>query len=127
MTAASYFFALAFEWHVWRLMKSRILSGEFDVVLRLMPITYVLPSAFAFFLRNGPVPFVVGPVNGGLPYPVGFTQAKKQREWISRFRDLYRFLPFARSTYRNAGAIIAASSQMCAEFSAVPGQGVLCA
>ena len=116
MTAASYFFALAFEWHVWRLMKSRILSGEFDVVLRLMPITYVLPSPFAFFLRNGPVPFVVGPVNGGLSYPVGFTQAKKQREWISRFRDLYRFLPFARSTYRNAGAIIAASSQMCAEF-----------
>lgn len=116
LTAAGYFFALAFEWRVWRRMRSRILNGEFDVVLRLMPITYVLPSPFAFFLRNGPVPFVLGPVNGGLPWPDGFTQAKKQRQWISAFRDLYRFLPFARSTYRNAAAIIAASSRMCAEF-----------
>src|SRR5438876_9312975 len=31
-------------------------------------------------------------------------------------RSLYRFLPFARSTYRNAAAIIAASSQTYTEF-----------
>ena len=54
MTAASYFLALAFEWHVWRLMKSRILSGEFDVVLRLMPITYVLPSPLPCFSETDP-------------------------------------------------------------------------
>ena len=33
-------------------------------------------------------------------------------------RKLYRFLPFARSTYRHAAAIIAASSHMRAEFAA---------
>jgi glycosyltransferase involved in cell wall biosynthesis len=48
----------------------------------------------------------------------GFSQAGKQKQWISGLRKLYRFMPFARSTYRNATAIIAASSQTCAEFDA---------
>jgi glycosyltransferase involved in cell wall biosynthesis len=118
LTAFSYPFALAFEWHAWRHLRRRILRGEFDVVLRVVPMTAVLPSPFAFFLRKGPIPFVIGPINGGLPFVRGFSQANKQKEWISSLRSLYRFLPFARSTYRNAAAIIAASSQTYAEFAA---------
>ena len=116
MTAFGYPFALAFEWRAWRQLRRRIFAGEFDAVLRLVPMTAVLPSPFAFFLRNGPIPFVIGPINGGLPYVQGFSQAKNEKQWISGLRNLYRFLPFARSTYRNAAAIIAASSQTCAEF-----------
>jgi len=116
VTAFGYPFALAFEWRAWRQLRHRILAGEFDVVLRLVPMTAVLPSPFAFFLRKGPIPFVIGPINGGLPFVRGFSQAANQREWISSLRSLYRFLPFARSTYRNAAAIIAASSQTYAEF-----------
>src|SRR4029077_18023119 len=118
MTASGYPFTLAFEWRAWRQLRRRIFAGEFDVVLRLVPMTAVLPSPFAFFLRNGPIPLVVGPINGGLPYVQGFSQAKNERQWISGLRNLYRFLPFARSTYRNAAAIIAASSQTYAEFAA---------
>lgn len=117
VTAFGYPFALAFEWRAWRQLRHRIFAGEFDVVLRVVPMTAVLPSPFAFFLRKGPVPFVIGPINGGLPFVEGFSQAAGQREWISSLRNLYRFLPFARSTYRNATAIIAASSQTYAEFS----------
>jgi len=116
VTAFGYPFALAFEWRAWRQLRHRIFAGEFDVVLRLVPMTAVLPSPFAFFLRKGPIPFVIGPINGGLPFVQGFSQAANQREWISSLRGLYRFLPFARSTYRNAAAIIAASSQTYAEF-----------
>jgi glycosyltransferase involved in cell wall biosynthesis len=116
LTAFGYPFAVAFEWHAWRQLRSRILKGEFDVVLRVVPMTAVLPSPFAFFLRKGPIPFVIGPVNGGLPFVGGFSQANNQREWISGLRSLYRYLPFARSTYRNATAIIVASSQTYAEF-----------
>jgi len=116
VTAFGYPFALAFEWHAWRQLRHRIFAGEFDVVLRLVPMTAVLPSPFAFFLRKGPIPFVIGPINGGLPFVEGFSQAANQREWISSLRNLYRFLPFARSTYRYAAAIIAASSQTFAEF-----------
>ena len=118
LTAFKYPFHLAFEWFAWRQLRRRILSREFDVVLRLVPITAVLPSPFAFFLRKGPIPFVIGPISGGLPWPAGFSQLKKQREWVSGLRTLYRFLPFSRSTFRYATAIIAASSQTYAEFAA---------
>ena len=116
VTAFNYPFSLAFEWHAWRQLRRRIVAGEFDVVLRIMPMTPVLPSPFAFFLRKGPIPFVIGPLNGGLPWPPGFPQLDNQKESVSNLRNLYRYLPFARSTYRHAAAIIAASSQTYAEF-----------
>jgi glycosyltransferase involved in cell wall biosynthesis len=62
------------------------------------------------------VPFVIGPLQSALPYIKGFSQAENEKQWSSRLRNLYRFLPMARSTYRHATAIIAASSQGCAEF-----------
>jgi glycosyltransferase involved in cell wall biosynthesis len=118
LTAFGYPFSLAFEWKAWRQLRSRVFAGEFDIVLRIMPMTPALPSPFAFFLRHGPIPFVIGPLNGGLPWPSGFRQLDNQKEWISNLRNLYRYLPFARSTYRHAAAIIAASSQTYAEFAA---------
>jgi glycosyltransferase involved in cell wall biosynthesis len=117
-TAFTYPSAIAFEWRAWRQLHGRIFAGEFDVVLRLVPMSPVLPSPFAFFLRKGPIPFVLGPLNGGLPWLPGFGQLDNQREWIAGFRNLYRFLPFARSTYRHTAAIIAASSQTYSEFAA---------
>ena len=118
LTAFNYIFCLAFEWRAWRQTRTRIMAGDFDVVLRLLPISSVLPSPFAFFLRRGPIPFVIGPINGGLPWPRGFSQADKQKEWISSLRGFYKVLPFARSTYRHAAAIIAASSHTYEEFAA---------
>ncbi len=116
LTPFRYPFSIAFEWSAWRRTRTRINAGKFDIVLRLSPVISVLPSAFPFFLRNYSIPFVIGPINGGLPWPQGFSQANNQRSWIDRLRSLYRFLPFARSTYRRAGAIIAGSSQTFAEF-----------
>jgi glycosyltransferase involved in cell wall biosynthesis len=116
LTAFSYPFAIAFEWHAWQRMRAQIKAGEFDVVLRLSPVISVIPSAFPFFLRNCSIPFIIGPINGGLPWPKGFSQADNQKGWIDNLRDLYRFMPFARSTYRRAAAIIAGSSHTYAEF-----------
>lgn len=117
LTAFKYPFAVAFEWRAWRQLRHRIVAGEFDVVIRLLPMTPVLPSPFAYFLRKGPIPFVIGPVHGCLPWPPGFAK-QNEREWVLYIRSLYRFLPFARSTYHNATAIVAASSQTYAEFPA---------
>src|SRR5215469_13604379 len=117
LTAFGYPFSLAFEWHAWQQLRRRIFACDFDVVLRFLPMSAVIPSPFAFFLRKGPIPFVIGPISGGLPYVESFSQAAREKQWISSLRGLYRFLPFARSTYRNAEAIIAASSQTYAEFS----------
>jgi glycosyltransferase involved in cell wall biosynthesis len=117
LTAFGYPFSLAFEWRAWRQLRRRIFAGEFDIVLRLLPMTPVLPSPFAFFLRKGPIPFVIGPLNGGLRDAPGFSQPDK-REWMFGLRKLSRFLPFAGSTYRHAAAIIAATSHMRAQFAA---------
>jgi glycosyltransferase involved in cell wall biosynthesis len=122
LTAFGYPFSLAFEWYAWRQLRRRIFAGEFDVVLRIMPMTPSLPSPFAFFLRKGPIPFVLGPLNGGLPWLPGFRQLENQKEWIANLRNLYRYLPFARSTYRHAAAILAASSQTYAEFAGYRGK-----
>ena len=116
MTVFFYPLTIGFEWCAWRRMRARIAAAEFDIVLRLSPVNSVIPSAFPFFLRNYAVPFMIGPINGGLPWPRGFSQADNQRAWFDSLRKLYRFLPFARSTYRRAVAIIAGSSQTYAEF-----------
>jgi glycosyltransferase involved in cell wall biosynthesis len=116
LTPFNYPFLIAFEWNAWRRMRTRIKAEEFDIVLRLSPVNSVIPSAFPFFLRNFPIPFIIGPINGGLPWPQGFSQADNEKAWIDNLRSLYRFMPFARSTYRRAAAIIAGSSQTYAEF-----------
>lgn len=118
LTAFGVPFFLHFEWSAWRQLRRRIFAGEFDVVLRLLPMSTIVPSPFAFFLRNGPIPFVIGPLNGGLGFVKGFKQAENQREWISGLRELYRFLPFSRSTFSKAAAIISASSHTYAELAA---------
>ena len=79
------------------------------------------PSPFlAFFLRKGPIPFVIGPLNGGVPWPKGFSQLDRQRtapgNWIANLRGLYPFLPFSRSTFAKASAIIVGSSHTYKEF-----------
>jgi glycosyltransferase involved in cell wall biosynthesis len=118
LTAFGYPFSLAFEWRAWRQLRRQIFAGEFDVVLRILPMSAVVPSPFAYLLGKGPIPFVIGPISGGLPFVKGFSQAENQKEWFSSLRNLYRYLPFSRSTYRDAAAIIAASSQTYAEFAA---------
>src|SRR5579863_5541084 len=42
-TAFNYPFSLAFEWRAWRQLRKRIMAGEFDAVLRVMPMSPVMP------------------------------------------------------------------------------------
>src|SRR5437879_3485537 len=49
-TAFGYPFAMVFEWQAWRQLRRRIAAREFDVVLRVFPMSAVVPSPFARFL-----------------------------------------------------------------------------
>lgn len=100
---------LFFEWQVWRRFGKEIKAGKFDVVHRITPMTPTLPSLIANRCKN--TPFVLGPLNGNLPWPKQFmVEQKRERETLSRFRGAYKFLPYHRSTYRKSRCILAAFS-----------------
>ena len=52
-------------------LPEQLAAGRFDLVHRLTPMSPVMPSDLARRLKRIGVPFVVGPLNGGLPYPAG--------------------------------------------------------
>ncbi len=116
LTAFRFPYYLLFEWWAWRRLRGRIRAGDFDLVLRLTPVSPVLPSLFAWFLRKEATPFVLGPINGGLPWPALYAQVQRQKELISGLRKLYHKLPFVKESFDHAAAIIVGSSQTYREF-----------
>ena len=65
------------------------------------------------------IPMLIGPLNGGLPWPVDYPDLRRQeREWLVRLRGMYRWLPYHRSTYRHVRGVIAGSRHTATEIPA---------
>lgn len=106
----------AFESAAWKCFLPHLEAGKFDIVHRLMPISPTTPSLLGPRLKRLGIPFVVGPWNGGLPWPPGFAaRMHEEREWLSLIRGAYRFLPGYSSTRRCASAIMAGSRHTLSE------------
>lgn len=96
---------LAFESLVWQRFAHDLHHGQFDVVHRVTPMSPTLPSPLA---QRSPVPFVLGPLNGGLKWPATFrNELAREREWLTHVRGLYRMMPYYHGTYARAAAILA--------------------
>jgi glycosyltransferase involved in cell wall biosynthesis len=119
VTAFSAIAYYSFERVLWRQFSARITAREFDLVHRITPLSPTHQSTIAGRLAKLNVPFVIGPLNGGIPWPKNFVDRQHaEREWLSHVRGLYTLMPGYRSTRRDSAAIIAGSKYTLAEMPA---------
>ena len=100
----------AFEGAAWRHFGQALRARAFDVVHRVTPVSPTMPSLMARRCAAAGVPLVLGPINGGLPWPAEYPELRAaEREWLSYVRGLYRAVPAYGATRRFAAAILAGS------------------
>lgn len=111
--AVNYPVYLAFEFAVWKHFQKDLENGRFDIVHRITPVSPTQPSPLA---KLSPVPFLLGPLNGNLPWPKYFThELSRERDWLNYVRNIYKILPYYRATYDKAAAILAAFDHTIAD------------
>jgi glycosyltransferase involved in cell wall biosynthesis len=107
LTALSIPSYLWLEHLAWRQLGADLRARRFDIVHRITPLSPAVPSPFAGHCQRLGIPFVLGPLNGGLPWPASFPGLRrKEGEWLSHLREGYRLLPGYRATRQRAAAIM---------------------
>jgi len=98
-----------FDKEVERHFAGRVRSGEYDVVHAITPMIPRYPYRISKACQK--TPFILGPVNGGLPYPKGFREiGKREFSELGFLRELTRFIPGYMDTYRRADKVLAGST-----------------
>ena len=104
---------LFFEKELNKLVRHRLGTGEFDIIHRVTPVTPTVGSPLASWTK---VPMILGPLNGGLPWPPEYPQLRKQEnEFLVPLRKLYKLMPYYGATYRHLRACIAGSQHTASE------------
>ena len=107
---------LLMEQAVWRQFRAALRAGEYDLVHRITPLSAPVPSLLAARCRRLGIPFILGPMNGGLPWPKEFPNLQRQEgEFLSRLRGLYRLVPGYRRTRDAASAIMVGGASAMAD------------
>ena len=98
-----------FNRQVYQRYARRVMEKDYDLVHAMTPILPRYPVKLIEACRE--VPFLLGPVNGGVPFPEGFTDvAKKEFARFNFLRIFSRMLPGYTSTYKKADRVLAGST-----------------
>lgn len=95
---------------VYSKFKESILKGDYDIVHAITPMMPRYPVKAVKVCKNQP--FIIGPVNGGVPFPKSFQDvARKEFSVFNFFRLIGRaIIPGYRETYEKADYIFAGST-----------------
>ncbi len=108
--AFNYIAYLFFERQLWKTLAGRIAAGEFSLVHRITPLSPTQPSFLARKCARYQIPFILGPLNGGLPWPKEFSSERRQeQEWLTYIRSAYKLLPGYHATRKHATRILIGS------------------
>lgn len=92
-----------------RLFSPRVLQREYDLVHAMTPVLPRYPVKIVEACKE--VPFLLGPVNGGVPFPEGFSDvARKEFAQFNFLRIFSRMLPGYTQTYRKARRVLSGST-----------------
>lgn len=99
-----------FNRSVYRQFEPEIGIGRYDIVHVITPMMPRYPVKAIKACRN--TPFIIGPVNGGVPFPKGFQSvAREEFSYFNFLRLFGRYLiPGYRQTYEDADQILAGST-----------------
>ena len=99
-----------FNQKVYRQFKTKIINGDYDIVHAITPMIPRYPYKIVKACQH--TPFLIGPVNGGIPFPPGFREkAREEFAYLNFLRGIGRFLiPGYRQTYKKADKILAGST-----------------
>jgi glycosyltransferase involved in cell wall biosynthesis len=99
-----------FNHKVYESFKDKIQRGDYDLVHALTPMQPRYP--FKVIKACAHTPVIIGPVNGGVPFPAGFEEiAKQEYAYLNFFRAVGRALiPGYVETYKKADKILAGST-----------------
>lgn len=95
---------------VYRQFQAAIDRGDYDIVHAITPMMPRYPVKVVNACKK--TPFILGPVNGGVPFPKGFkTVANREFAYLNFLRSVGRSLiPGYRETYKHADYILAGST-----------------
>ena len=99
-----------FNYKAYQQFKQKISDGHYDIVHVITPMMPRYPAKVVKACRE--TPFVLGPVNGGVPFPSGFKQVAKQESAQFNFlRAIGRALiPGYIETYKKADRVLSGST-----------------